>query len=349
MKDGMKIIVNGRFLLHKTTGVGRYAKEILEELDKMIEPGMVQMVIPPEAEDVPSYTNIGVIKMGRFHNRAWEHISLPMYAKKEKGILLNLCNVAPLLSPGVVCIHDMRIKATPQYFTKRFVIWYKLIFANAMRKAKAIITVSEFSKREICKYYHVAGNKVHVIPNAWQHYEKTGCNEEILKCNQLEKGNYFFSICSIEPNKNLKWVVETAKQNCNQVFVIAGSANNTVFADGFGFNCPENVKLLGYVSDEEAKALMKNCKAFIFPTFYEGFGIPPLEAISAGAKRIIVSDTEVMHEIYGDAATYIDPCCPCADLDGLFVSEGIAAKQEVLKRYSWKKSANLLWKLLRRV
>ena len=112
------IIINGRFLLHRTTGVERYAREIIAELDKAIPAGSITIAVPPEIENVPVYQNIKVIKTGKFKNRLWEHISFPWYVHKQKGISLNLCNVAPLPSPGIVCIHDVKIKATPQYFSK---------------------------------------------------------------------------------------------------------------------------------------------------------------------------------------------------------------------------------------
>ena len=89
------------------------------------------------------------------------------------------------------------------------------------------------------------------------------------------------------------------------------------------------MKLLGYVSDEEAKTLMRDCKAFLFPSIYEGFGIPPLEAMSAGCKRIIVSDTEVMHEIFGDSVEYIN----------IKKEEITFSENDVLSTYSWEKSA----------
>lgn len=110
------------------------------------------MAVPPETENIPTYTNIRVVRVGKFKNRLWEHLSFPWYVHKQKGISLNLCNVAPLPSPGIVCIHDVKIKATPQYFSKKFLLWYEVLFGNAARRAKAIITVSEFSKNEICKY-----------------------------------------------------------------------------------------------------------------------------------------------------------------------------------------------------
>lgn len=333
------VIVNGRFLLHRVTGVERYAREILSELDKIIEPGKVEMAVPPETEDIPDYKNIKVVKVGRLHNRLWEHISFPLYVKSRKAISLNLCNVAPLPAPGIVCIHDVKIKARPQDFSKTFLIWYNLLLSNACKRANKIITVSEFSKKEICKYYNVNPERVVVIPNAWQHYERIGFDEGALEKYGLVKDSYNFSMCSLEPNKNFKWIAEAAKETPDEIFAVAGSINKTVFADGLGFECPENMKLLGYVSDEEAKTLMRDCKAFLFPTFYEGFGIPPLEALSAGAKNVIVSDTEVMHEIFGDAVSYADPNGQSCVIECMGKENGI---ERVLKAYSWFSSAKKL-------
>ena len=338
----MKVIVNGRFLLHKVTGVERYAGEILAELDKIIDWGEVEMAVPPETERMPTYKNIKVVKVGKLHNRLWEHISFPWYVRKQKAISLNLCNVGPLPLPGIVCIHDVKIKARPQDFSKKFLLWYNLLLFNACKRAKRIITVSEFSKKEICKYYGVMPEKIVVIPNAWLHYERIGYNEDTLKKYGVVKNNYFFSMCSLEPNKNFKWIAEAAKQHPGQIFAVSGSINEKVFADGLGFECPSNMKLLGYVSDEEAKTLMRDCKAFLFPTFYEGFGIPPLEAISAGAKQIVVSDTEVMHEVFGTGMIYIDPAGNTPDIDKAISFINKEYREDILKKYSWRKSAQIL-------
>lgn len=342
------IIINGRFLLHRTTGVERYAREIIAELDKIILPGSVTMAVPPETKNIPVYNNIRVVKIGKFKNRLWEHISFPWYVHKQKGISLNLCNVAPLPSPGIVCIHDVKIKATPQYFSKKFLLWYEILFKNAIKRAKAIITVSEFSKKEICKYYHADAQKIHAIANAWQHYERIEYDENTLEKYGLEKKQFYFSMCSLEPNKNFKWIAEEAKINTDMIFAVAGSINKNVFSEGLGFEVPANMKLLGFVSDEEAKTLMRDCKAFLFPTFYEGFGIPPLEAISAGAKQVVVSDTEVMHEIFGKGVVYVDPSDYTVELSDLSV---ISDEQisRLLKKYSWKKSAENLLNLLKNI
>lgn len=129
-------------------------------------------------------------------------------------------------------------------------------------------------------------------------------------------------------------------------FAVAGSINRNVFSEGLGFELPPNMKLLGFVSDEEAKTLMRDCSAFLFPTFYEGFGIPPLEAISAGAKQVVVSDTDVMHEIFGDGVVYVDPNdCNIALSDFPEISE--TQVSGLLAKYSWKKSAETLLELLK--
>ena len=340
-----KIIINGRFLIHRITGVERFAREIVRELDRIVKPGEYEIACPPETEKILELKNIKVVKIGRLHNQLWEHISFPLYVKKRKAVSLNLCNVGPLLDPGIVCIHDMKVRAKPEYFSKKFMLWYRILFFNAARRAKKLLTVSDFSKNEIIKYYNVESDKISVVPNGWQHLERISCDENVLRKEALQKGTYFFSMCSLEPNKNFRWIAETAKKNVSETFVVAGSVNNKIFSNGLGFECPSNMRLIGYVSDEEAKTLMQNCKAFLFPSFYEGFGIPPLEAMSTG-RPVVVSDIPVMHEIFGTTARYINPM----DV-GVNLNETMMKKVDdcfcVLEKYSWEKSARMMARINR--
>ena len=338
-----KILINGRFLVHRITGVERYAREMIGELDRMATPGEFELAVPPGVTEIPKYSNISVVQTGGLHNRLWEHISFPRYVRKRGAVSLNLCNVAPLSNPGIVCIHDMKIQARPGDFSRGFLLWYRLLFRNETKRAKMILTVSDFSKREICKYYKTDPSRILVIPNGWQHFERIGFDEGASAKYGLAKGDYYFSLSSMEPNKNFRWIAEAARNHPEQTFAVAGSVNETVFAGGIGFEQPENMKLLGYVSDEEAKTLMRDCKAFLFPTFYEGFGIPPLEAISAGCPRVMVSDSEVMHEVFGESVVYINPLEPAFNED----SAGGAASEPLL-RYSWAKSAEKLYTNLKK-
>ena len=344
-RPASRVVVNGRFLTRRITGVERYAGELLKELDKVAEPGWIEVVVPAGATDLPVYDNIVVTRTGRLSGQLWEQLALPLYARRRHAITLNLCNTAPLVNPGIVCIHDMKVNAFPQFFSWRFRLWYKLLFFNATKRAPALITVSNFSKTEILRYYRVEEASIAVIPNAWQHFEAIGADERALEKYQLTPGEYYFALSSLEPNKNVTWVAEVAARHPETVFGVAGSVNAAVFKAGPGALVAENVKLLGYVSDGEAKTLMRECKAFLFPTFYEGFGLPPLEALSAGA-RIVVSDTPCMHEVFGDTAAYIDPYCYDVSLDSLGGTPPMASDSP-LEKYTWASSARSLHALLR--
>lgn len=334
------IVINGRFLTQKVTGVQRYARELIRALDEIVDKDEVLLALPPEAVEYPVYKNIKVVRIGKLHNRLWEHLSLPLYSIKSHATSLNLCNVAPLLSPGIVCQHGAHTRSRPQDYGLKFLLWYRLLGWNQGHRCKRILTVSDFSKSEILKYQpNVNSDKIIVIPNAWQHFERTGFDDNTLTKYGLEKEKYYFSMSSFEPNKNFKWVAETAKRNPDIKFAVSGAINEKVFADGLGFKRPENMLLLGYVSDAEAKTLMRDCAGFLFPTYYEGFGIPPLEALSAGAKRIVVADIPVMHEVFEGEVYYIDPDRYDYDLSQVPERKG----NKALYKYSWEKSARKLY------
>ena len=340
-----KIIVNGRFLLHRITGVERYAHELLAELDYLIQPGEIEMAVPPETEILPNYENIRVVRVGKLHNRLWEHLSFPTYVSRSKGISLNLCNVAPLPNPGIVCLMDAKTRAHPEFYSKGFLLWYRLLFRNACGRTRHIITISEFSKSELCRYYRIKPEHITVIPCAWQHLERIGFDETALEKYGLKAGDYFFSVCSLEPNKNFPWIANAARRNPDAVFVVAGSLNPKVFSEALCFDLPANMKLIGYVSDEEAKTLMRDCRAFLFPSFYEGFGLPPLEALSVGAT-VISSNTSSLPEVLQDSVHYIDPYNSDVVLEKL-LGEPVGEREHALLRYSWRESAEKLYAVIK--
>ena len=221
------------------------------------------------------------------------------------------------------------------------------MFYLLTRRANTVITVSEFSKREIEKYYPAANGKIRVVPNAWQHMERVQADPTALERSGLEPGTYFFAMSSLAPNKNLKWIVETARLNPSETFAVAGGLNPKVFGE---YDIPEaeNVKYLGYVTDEEAKALMANCRCFLYPTFYEGFGIPPMEAMASGVPAVAVSDTEVMTEIYEDAVHYVNPNKP-QDKLARILKASVSGYEMVLNRFVWSSSAQRLYKIAKNI
>ena len=339
----MKIIINGRFLTQKITGVQRVAFEILKELDK-ISADSEFCLVAPLGTVFPAFKNIKCYCVGKKRGVLWEQTDFYKHVKKEKAISLNLCNSAPLFGKKIVMVHDVKFKAHPEYFSKKFRLWYNILFKNITKKALKILTVSEFSKNEILKYYKKTACDIEVLYNGWQHFSSGSYDSSLRENLNLKNGDYCFAMSSLEPNKNIKWIVETAKFNKDETFIIAGGINAKIFAKE-KFDLPKNVKLVGYVNDGQAKDLIKNCKAFIFPTFYEGFGIPPLEAMAEGVKKVIVSDTEVMHEVYKDSVVYINPQKYDYLISDL-ISKETSGAEDVLNSYSWERSAAKLKDIL---
>lgn len=342
----MKIIINGKFFGQKITGVQRFAREILAEMDKLCEGADIEIAVAADSLDnVPEYKNIKIKQVGKKNGTLWEQTVFKKYVKKNKAVSLNLCNSSPLSGKKIVCIHDVKIKAHPDFFNKKFLLWYKILFKNTSKKAIKILTVSEFSKSEIEKYYPAAKGKIIVINNAWQHMVKVESDESALDRFSLESKKFVFSLSSVEPNKNLKFILKNAENNPDLTFAVAGGINSSVFSKSSEEELPANVKLLGYVSDGEAKTLMRESSAFLFPTFYEGFGIPPLEALACGAQCIIVSDTEVMHEVFGECAVYVSP----EKCDYNVAKSIIFCPKDCLKKYSWELSARKLFEILKEI
>lgn len=346
----MKYIINGRFLTQRITGVQRYAREIVSELDKLCVNKNIEIAIPENVDDIPHYENIKIVRIGKTNGVKWEQTAFSRYVKKEKGVSVNLCNSAPLTGKKIVTIHDVKVKAHPEFFGWKFRLWYNFLFRNIVKKALAIITDSEFSKSEIIKFYKCEANKIHVIYIGWQHYTTTSVDENVLKNYSLDKEGYIFALGSLDPNKNLKWILETAKNNPQEKFIVGGGINKKVFAEQ-EFILPKNVQLVGYLSDVESKSLMHYCKAFVFPSFYEGFGIPPMEAMVAGARNIIVSDIPVMHEIFGESVSYISPTEYTYAIEDILAEREKDNKEEqsqkILEKYSWKASAQKLHELIK--
>lgn len=342
------IVINGNFMSSRITGIERYARELTSALDDLLkENDAVTLLVPANSKNVPKYKNIVVQQTASKGGIIWEQTTLRSYLKKHRDtICLNLCNVAPLfVQPGITAIHDIMCKVNKNDFTtlrnRMSRYWHVFQYWYIIKHEKKIITVSNFSKNEIEKRYPNSKGKISVIPNAWQHvlrYSENGNWQE--KYPFLEDKQFFFSMATLSRNKNGKWIIEVAKRNPDCVFAMAGKDYETAEYTAI----PENVYMLGYISDGDACALIKHCKAFLFPSLSEGFGLPPLEALSLGTQ-IIVSNQSALPEVFEKAAHYIDPYETNVDLDLLLV-EQVDDAPTVLNKYSWSESAKILYDLM---
>lgn len=334
------IIINGRFLTQNITGVQRFAHEIIRELDKIVKPGEYKILAPKNIiyKDL-GYKNIEVEICGKLKGHFWEQIELPYYVKRNNAELMNLCNTAPIVKPNIVAIHDIQTKVHPEFFSKKFALWYNVMNRFNIKNSKKIITVSNFSKSEIVKYYGVSEDKITVIYNGWEHMNRIQKDERILDKLKVKNEEYILGVSSMNPNKNFKYILGLAKLHPEYKFVIVGKKNSDIFKDG-SVEESQNLTWAGYVTDEELKTLYSSAKAFVFPSFYEGFGIPPLEAIASGCKNIFVSNTNCLLEIYENYVNFITPF----KIEEFKNFESIDAN--ILKKYNWDIQAEELKKLL---
>ena len=343
--------VDGWFFTQRVSGIQRYAIELLAALDPIIPPGTLELVLP-EGARCPAYQNIRVVPWGQASPR-WEQLDYPRYLAKAGRRWLCMCNVIPLAAPsacrGIAVWHDVCYRARPDFYRDprglASAAWHRLQYRAIAARARRIVTVSEFSKEEIQRYYRVNPQRIFVVYNAWQQMQRIAADERIFaKVPQLRRGEYYFSMANLLKNKNFPWVLRAARAKPEAVFAIAGGGSLAAEAKRLGLADLTNVVYLGYVSDSEAKALMQYCKAFVFPTLYEGFGIPPLEAVACGAPRILVSDTPCMREVYGDCAGYIDLNTNQGNVDD--VTPPTRDPAELLEKYSWRKSAQAMLQVL---
>lgn len=348
-----KLVINGAFLAESVTGVQRYAGETLACLDRRLSDVPVEIAVPGDLPEnaIPRFRNIPAVRLGNTGRsiRWWEQRELGKYLKEKRTFGIHLCNTFPLSWPrGLIVIHDIVYKTREPLLApgpdKKEVVYRRLLYKKAFEEADELATVSCFTRREILNCYNPKNPRITIAGNGWQHFLKVVPDETVFTRNsRIIPGNYFLYCGSLSKYKNIPWVVQNARLHPELWYVISGG--NFGETD-LGQDLP-NVILPGRVSDGQMKALMQHCRAFLFPSKYEGFGIPPMEALSCGA-RIIVSDIPVMHEIYGQTALYVDPDSPNYDLEDM-LKVSTAPADNVLMHYSWDKTAAALSRPIHRL
>lgn len=345
----MKIIVNGWYFVNKNgTGTERFGREILKALDKIVDKGQIILLVPEYAEVNVEFESISVKKTGKARPFLWQQTTLVRFVRKmqkEGYRCVSFTNTFPvLLREGYVVVLDISPTVNKDFYSLEFRLKTNWQTWLQMRKKKLnIITISHFSESEIRRVFKKTAN-IRVIPLGWEHMTEISADNDFMdRHKEINKDNYVFAMSSLSPNKNFKWIQAAAKANPNIRFVVAGKADKSIFGES-GAVSGENIIFLGYVTDSESKFLLENARAFVFPSFYEGFGLPPLEALSCGTP-IIISDIPCLREIYGDTAHYIDPNDPNVNIEDL-LDKPVADSKTVLERNTWSNAAYIMAKEL---
>ncbi|MCR5290544.1 MAG: glycosyltransferase family 4 protein [Treponema sp.] len=348
------IAINGEAWCRTLTGIERLAIEVTQFLDTMVQPGEFELVVPKNARNVPPLHNIAVIRLeanATFFPK-WTQIAFQKYVLTHHRISLDFSNTCPFFSPGFEFIHDIYSVLYPEDFTSHRAQLIKL-YSNCMyktiaKRAKHIFTVSEYTKQTIIDTYHINPDRVSVVYSGVSGYNDIQPDYSIFdRLPALVSGEYFFTLGSLSQRKNLAWIAKHAQLYPNEVFAVSGKAlpnNHEVPEELEILRKLPNIVLTGYLSDEEVKALVTKSKAFILSSYFEGFGLPPLEALACGTK-IIISNKTSLPEIYGDCAYYIDPDDPTTDLSVL-MKQSVTSPAEILKKYTLQNTAKRLYSII---
>jgi glycosyltransferase involved in cell wall biosynthesis len=333
------VFINGKFLAQKTTGVQRYARSIVQELDRLPSAKDQYVLICPSDSD-PTYRlqNIPVVILKGKASYVWEQARLARYVRKRNGYLLNLCNVCPiaLRDRNFSTIHDVAYIDNKSAYNWKFRLVYRFLQKRNAKHSAILFTDSQFSKERLLALYPIKAEKIRVVY----------CGAPSLSSSSEEHSSlapsskpFYFSVGSASPNKNFAYLYEAAKANPDFDFLIAGGAGKA-FASLSDTDKPTNLRFLGYLSDSDLHWYYRHCEALIFPSFYEGFGLPPLEAVAYGCSKLILSNIPVLKEIYEGYANFVDP----SSFDAVsFQASSLRLDKEkrtqLLSRFSWSDSA----------
>lgn len=346
-------VVNGRFLTQKPTGVHRFAFEMCNKLHELEVDFYVAV---PKEINLDYKFNFKTVVCGSMDSHLWEQISLPRYLKQQGNpLLVSFSGCGPLnYSNQIITIHDVSHERHPEWFSKNYCRFYGYMMPRIGKKAHAIITVSEFSKREIEETLQIVAEKIYVINCSIPSYHKV---DNILNEPTKDAESYIVSVSSMDPRKNFIRLVEAfsnIEDKSIKLYIVGMQFK--------AFNTPdmqklisENVILTGYLDDESLQKMYKNALFSVYPSLYEGFGIPPLESMSYGCP-VIVSDIPALREINEDAALYTNPL-NVADMSSkmdllirdIQLRKTLSEKGRLqVQKYSWDKSAQQVLELVKR-
>ncbi|NTZ07785.1 glycosyltransferase family 4 protein [Burkholderia metallica] len=355
-----RLAINGKFTAQRMTGVQRVAYELTAELARIASADDApSLVVPPDHDPAAMPGGARSQAAGRWHGTLWEQWTLPRTTRGRT--LLSLCNIGPLAKRDqLLMIHDAAIFDLPAGYSFAFRLWYRFAFAILKRRARHIVTVSHFSRARLAARLGVPPARLSVVPGAVDHIDRIDADPGVLARLNLETDGYVLFVGSLAPGKNLvRALAAIALMRASHPtlrFVIAGGANAKIFGVREAGLCEGDpyVTWAGYVTDGELKALYEHAGCFVFPSLYEGFGLPPLEAMRCGCP-VIVSHEGSLPEVCSGAALFCDAYSPpdiAAAIARVMDDPELRARlrttgREHAQQYSWQRSARALLDIVR--
>lgn len=325
------IVVNGRFLARRVTGVERHGREILRYIG--------------------GKSRVASTRLQGLRGHAWEQFLLPGKLDRH-SILWSPANSGPLmLREQALTIHDLSPLEHPEWFRPSFTAWYRLFLPILARHVRIVFTPSDYVKRKIVKRFGI--KNVIVTPNGVDHALFHPAAKQI---RTDMPARYILFVGSLEPRKNLHLLLNAwneIKDDFRETWLIITGVSGNVFRPVHLSHAIERVRFLGYVDDRTLAGLYANATLFALPSMEEGFGLPALEAMASGTP-VIVSDGGALPEVVDHDGMMF--CLSNPDELSRMLRDGLSSeslrcglKNQGLTRareYSWQATAELVWKNL---
>ncbi len=344
-------VVNAR-LLFQPGGLGRYSREISKRLNTRD----MKLVAPSR----PEY--------GSLRGQLWEQLKLPRHVGRY-DVLWSPANLGPVrVHNQVVTIHDMAVLDHPEWFSQGVRMVFRSVVPWLVRSVAYVITDSAFSKDRLLAHFGIDPNKVIVIypgasrlggvnrsdavtssPIGARHSKSARC-----------RAPYAIAYGLCDPRKNLGTLIEAWRYVVRDVpdleLAIVGAPSSRTFSRNASTRGAPRIRYTGYLEDSALADLYAGASLFIYPSLYEGFGLPPLEAMLYGVPSV-VSDIPVLREVYGDSVSYVDPYDPTDVARGVIETVVCGSAREQLiktfertvRNYSWDRTSAAVRAVLDRV
>lgn len=344
-----------------SAGIGRYSFELSKELYFLLGNDMKIIIREEDLKDYGFVNSKSLlifkdIKGSRDRN-LFEQIYLPKIIndKFKHSVVHYPDSIGPIFLKNnkfVITVHDLAFKTISNSFTLKTKLWKNLMTNISVKKSNSIISITNFSKNELCKYYKGIEDKVNVIHNGFNKLSDLNINLKNVSENlrSITNKKYVLTVSTISPRKNIDTLIKgfnLIKENFDVNLIIGGS-NGWLYESIYNLVndlcIKDRVFFTGKVNEDELRYLYKNAEIFVYPSLYEGFGLPPLESMSYKVKTI-VSNVECFREVLGNECLYFEP----KDYKGLakilkdsFQNSNHEKKynyDDILNKYSWEKCA----------